>query len=192
MYGSSLTIATLRPRASRIAPSEAEAMPFPNEETTPPVTKTNRDIAKGFRRGIDGFAGYHKRRGVATFLSRPRQRQELVAALDHRTGPADVRPGVAAGVEHRAGELFEAGRIRQLRALARRSSSAARFGGGPAKASEELWPRELPPTAARSTSASASEFNSRCASAAWRALRDTARAAPCQRALISGRICERR
>ena len=40
MYGSSLTIAILRPRASRMAPSEAAAMPFPNEETTPPVTNT--------------------------------------------------------------------------------------------------------------------------------------------------------
>src|SRR5271155_2001011 len=35
---------TLRPRASRIAPSEADAMPLPSEETTPPVTKTNRVI----------------------------------------------------------------------------------------------------------------------------------------------------
>ena len=42
MYGSSFTIAILRPRASRIAPSDAAAMPFPKEETTPPVTKTNR------------------------------------------------------------------------------------------------------------------------------------------------------
>ena len=41
MYGSSFTIAILRPRASRMAPSEAAAMPFPNEETTPPVTNTN-------------------------------------------------------------------------------------------------------------------------------------------------------
>src|SRR6185437_3453223 len=41
MYGSSLTMVTLRPRASRMAPREAEAMPLPNEETTPPVTKTN-------------------------------------------------------------------------------------------------------------------------------------------------------
>src|SRR5512137_496883 len=41
MYGSSLTIATLRPRASRIAPSEAAAMPLPSEETTPPVTQMN-------------------------------------------------------------------------------------------------------------------------------------------------------
>src|ERR1700761_8338864 len=35
-------MATVRPRASRMAPSEAAAMPFPNEETTPPVTKTKR------------------------------------------------------------------------------------------------------------------------------------------------------
>src|ERR1700729_4252153 len=34
----------LRPRASRIAPSDADAMPLPSEETTPPVTKTNRVI----------------------------------------------------------------------------------------------------------------------------------------------------
>src|SRR5512139_2751122 len=41
MYGSSLTIATLRPRASRIAPSEAAAMPLPSDDTTPPVTQMN-------------------------------------------------------------------------------------------------------------------------------------------------------
>src|ERR1700744_2252535 len=35
-------MAMVRPRASRIAPREAAAMPFPNEETTPPVTKTKR------------------------------------------------------------------------------------------------------------------------------------------------------
>jgi hypothetical protein len=39
-----LTIATRKPRASSIAPRDAAAMPFPNEETTPPVTKTNRAI----------------------------------------------------------------------------------------------------------------------------------------------------
>src|SRR5271165_2483475 len=33
-----------RPRASRIAPRDAEAMPLPSEETTPPVTKTNLDM----------------------------------------------------------------------------------------------------------------------------------------------------
>jgi hypothetical protein len=29
------------PRDARIAESDAAAMPFPSEETTPPVTKTN-------------------------------------------------------------------------------------------------------------------------------------------------------
>src|SRR5215510_6244072 len=46
MYGSSLTIATLSPRASRIAPSDAEAMPLPSEDTTPPVTNTKQVIAE--------------------------------------------------------------------------------------------------------------------------------------------------
>ena len=32
---------TVRPRASRMAPSDAEVIPLPNDETTPPVTKTN-------------------------------------------------------------------------------------------------------------------------------------------------------
>src|SRR5476649_2065844 len=40
MYGSSLMLVTLMPRDSRIAAREAEAIPFPREETTPPVTKT--------------------------------------------------------------------------------------------------------------------------------------------------------
>src|ERR1700680_3804224 len=38
-----------KPRASRIAPKEADAMPLPSEETTPPVTKTNR-VMMGHRR----------------------------------------------------------------------------------------------------------------------------------------------
>src|SRR5207248_8764758 len=42
MYGSNLTIATLSPRDSRIAPSEAEEIPLPSEDTTPPVTNTKR------------------------------------------------------------------------------------------------------------------------------------------------------
>src|SRR5699024_10970309 len=40
MYGSSLRWVTLMPRDSRMAPSEAAAMPLPKEDTTPPVTKT--------------------------------------------------------------------------------------------------------------------------------------------------------
>lgn len=40
MYGSSFRWVILMPRDSRIAPSDAAAMPFPSEDTTPPVTKT--------------------------------------------------------------------------------------------------------------------------------------------------------
>src|ERR1700745_2800105 len=40
MYGSSLMLVTRMLRDSRIAAREAAAMPFPREETTPPVTKT--------------------------------------------------------------------------------------------------------------------------------------------------------
>src|ERR1700693_4040528 len=41
MYGSSLRLVTRMPREARIAARDAAAMPFPREETTPPVTKTN-------------------------------------------------------------------------------------------------------------------------------------------------------
>src|SRR5687768_8510049 len=40
MYGSSFTMVTRRPRASRSAPIDALARPFPIDDTTPPVTKT--------------------------------------------------------------------------------------------------------------------------------------------------------
>lgn len=36
----------LSPRDANSVPIEAEAMPFPNEETTPPVTKINLGIYK--------------------------------------------------------------------------------------------------------------------------------------------------
>src|SRR5689334_5152210 len=41
MYGSSFMFATLRPRFSMSAPIDAETMPLPSDETTPPVTNTN-------------------------------------------------------------------------------------------------------------------------------------------------------
>src|SRR5690606_22923287 len=40
MYGSSLMRVTLRPRDSSSAARDAEAMPLPSEDTTPPVTNT--------------------------------------------------------------------------------------------------------------------------------------------------------
>src|SRR5512142_2901112 len=41
MYGSSLRLVTRTPREVRIAASDAAPMPFPSEETKPPVTNTN-------------------------------------------------------------------------------------------------------------------------------------------------------
>jgi hypothetical protein len=43
-YGSSFWRETLRWRAFRMFPIDAAVMPFPSEETTPPVTKTYFDI----------------------------------------------------------------------------------------------------------------------------------------------------
>src|SRR4051794_41202733 len=42
MYGSNFWRATLRPRETRRRPIEAAAIPFPRDETTPPVTKMKR------------------------------------------------------------------------------------------------------------------------------------------------------
>src|SRR6266496_1219870 len=39
MYGSNFCIVTASPRSTSRRPNEAAAMPFPREETTPPVTK---------------------------------------------------------------------------------------------------------------------------------------------------------
>src|SRR4051812_13624704 len=40
------------PREARTAANEAAAMPFPNEETTPPVTKTNLVMGDKFRKFV--------------------------------------------------------------------------------------------------------------------------------------------
>src|SRR3979409_185002 len=41
MYGASFMFATLRPRFSISAPIDADTMPLPSDDTTPPVTNTN-------------------------------------------------------------------------------------------------------------------------------------------------------
>src|SRR5690606_7293710 len=48
---------TRRPRDSRMAASEAAAMPLPREETTPPVTNTYLVIVKLHARGNRAGAG---------------------------------------------------------------------------------------------------------------------------------------
>jgi hypothetical protein len=52
MYGSSFWRVTRRPRDLRRRAREAEVMPFPRPEATPPVTKTYFD-----RSGTTGFHG---------------------------------------------------------------------------------------------------------------------------------------
>ena len=42
MYGSIFSTLTLSWRASSTAPKDAVRMPLPKEDTTPPVTNTNR------------------------------------------------------------------------------------------------------------------------------------------------------
>src|SRR5438128_11918670 len=50
MYGSSLRLVTRMPREARIAARDEAAMPFPSEETTPPVTNTNLVMGDKFRK----------------------------------------------------------------------------------------------------------------------------------------------
>src|SRR5690606_3750794 len=57
IYGSSFSMVTRRPRDSRMAASEAAAMPLPREETTPPVTNTYLVIVNLHARGNRAGAG---------------------------------------------------------------------------------------------------------------------------------------
>src|SRR5208283_3198597 len=72
----------LRPRASRIAPSEADAMPLPSEETTPPVTNTNR---------LMGYTAVsmHARSPTISDLSASSQGKllEIDGSSDYQIGP---------------------------------------------------------------------------------------------------------
>src|SRR3954447_8776363 len=52
MYGSNFCRATFRPRATSRRPMDAAAMPFPSEETTPPVTKMKRVRGRGSDTGL--------------------------------------------------------------------------------------------------------------------------------------------
>jgi hypothetical protein len=55
------------PREARIAARDAAAMPFPSEETTPPVTNTNLVMGDKFRK----FAVYPNGCGVTNRCSTP-------------------------------------------------------------------------------------------------------------------------
>jgi hypothetical protein len=55
MYGSILIMVTVRPRDSRIAARDAAAIPFPREDTTPPVTNTYLVIRDLFKRKMSAL-----------------------------------------------------------------------------------------------------------------------------------------
>src|SRR5213079_129012 len=69
MYGSSLMLVTRMLRDSRIAAREAAAMPFPREETTPPVTKTYFAIYSA-RVGMEQFTRIYARANSALAILR--------------------------------------------------------------------------------------------------------------------------
>src|SRR5512139_1484766 len=110
MYGSSLTSATLRPRASRMAPSEAAAMPLPSDDTTPPVTQMNlvmgATVAGEARRegsladrGVVPpleFGGFRRRHGVAPVPGDAPRR--LAGPCRKFRGKSEVRDGHEASV----------------------------------------------------------------------------------------------
>src|SRR5947208_9073306 len=81
MYGSSLMLVTRMPRDSRIAAREAAAMPFPREETTPPVTKTY-------------FVIYPRRVGMEEFTCKLRPSQ-MSRRRDARAATPSRRAGKA-------------------------------------------------------------------------------------------------
>src|SRR5262245_20447661 len=83
MYGSSLMRVTLRPRDSRIAAREAEAIPLPREDTTPPVTKTNLVMSIGrwapgevVKRDYKGGGGGARARPLVTLPAHERPRRQ--------------------------------------------------------------------------------------------------------------------
>src|SRR5262245_11911322 len=56
MYGSILTMVTLRLRLSNNAPIEADARPLPSDDTTPPVTNMNFVFRAFFSAAFSAFA----------------------------------------------------------------------------------------------------------------------------------------
>ena len=94
MYGSSLRLVTRTPREARIAASDAAAMPFPSEETTPPVTNTN--LVMGAKvpeiRHFTGTAACATKRG-------PRPR--CVRCSLRRRDPAAIRVARRVAAEQR-------------------------------------------------------------------------------------------
>src|SRR6184192_4381766 len=89
MYGSNFWIVTRRPRSTSSRPSEAAAMPFPSEETTPPVTKTYFVELTDSPPSADGSTA--ALRGAGPRRCRPRGRRRIEQRHADRD-PVQQRP----------------------------------------------------------------------------------------------------
>src|SRR5690606_17176297 len=128
MYGSSFISVTRRPRASRIAASEAAAMPLPSEDTTPPVTKTRGVTEPGEvmgnghplespilqARGPHTHPGRHLDAGVEP-SGAPGRGAGRAAARGAAAGP-DPRPVATPGAESTGRRTIRDGPARSLTA----------------------------------------------------------------------------
>src|SRR6266436_4675287 len=126
MYGSSLMLVTRMPRDSRIAAREAAAMPFPREETTPPVTKTYLVIYLG-RVGMGKFTGISVGPPILVRRYRPLLRfdpHQVVVGIERSVA---IEPRADLEVSRRTRRAVD----EMMRvALARRIARDANFGHG--------------------------------------------------------------
>src|SRR5512137_1800487 len=103
MYGSSLRLVTRTPRDARIADRDAAAMPFPSEETTPPVTNTNLVMADKFRKFV--FYPYSRHRPNRSSRMRARRsppaRPSPVLSVGQSGGDALAYPLASEERQHR-------------------------------------------------------------------------------------------
>src|SRR5215203_611806 len=107
MYGSSLRIETLRPRALNRRPTLAAVMPLPSEEVTPPVSKTYfamgrvlRGLFQCYRIRGPGTTGIRHTAGCGSVPGAPEGPREASLARPSTTSS----PACALGCEHRVKE----------------------------------------------------------------------------------------
>ena len=116
MYGSSLRSVTRSPRASRSAPTDALARPFPIDDTTPPVTNT---YFVGFR--LTAYEVYYD--GAVTVIANRYELGDVLGsggfATVYRARDRAERRDVAVKVIPKAADTAEEGVERfRLEALA--------------------------------------------------------------------------
>src|SRR4029079_8590123 len=89
MYGSNFISVTLKPRASRIAPTEEAATPFPREDTTPPVMKMNLVAILGLSSRSLKFQSGRPVFLACTCRQQPLRPGEILVRVDTRGAPLD-------------------------------------------------------------------------------------------------------